>query len=76
MRKISIVIPVLNEAPGIANLLNNLQAWRVAGHELVLVDGGSTDGTCERGAPLVDQMRSAAQGRALQMNVGAAARAG
>ena len=76
MRKISIVIPVLNEALGIATFLAHLQAWRAAGHELILVDGGSTDGTCEHGAPLVDQALSAARGRALQMNVGAAASTG
>ena len=76
MRKISIVIPVLNEAPGIVTLLTHLQSWRAAGHELILVDGGSTDGTRERGAPWVDQVLSAARGRALQMNVGAAASTG
>ena len=43
--KISIIIPVLNEAALIAQTLSDLQRLRQAGHELIVVDGGSQDAT-------------------------------
>ena len=49
-----------------------LQPLRGAGHEVVLIDGGSCDGTCEIAWPLVDALLSAQRGRAHQMNAGAA----
>jgi rSAM/selenodomain-associated transferase 2 len=39
---------------------------------VVVVDGGSTDGTAERAAPLADAVIAAPRGRASQMNAGAA----
>ena len=44
---ISVVIPVRNEAQVLPCLLGDLADLRAAGAELILVDGGSTDGTCE-----------------------------
>jgi rSAM/selenodomain-associated transferase 2 len=72
MPSLSIIIPALNEAAGIETLLQGLQAMRAAGTELVLVDGGSTDGTPELAARWVDVVTAAPQGRAVQMNAGAA----
>jgi rSAM/selenodomain-associated transferase 2 len=72
MPSLSIIIPALNEAAGIETLLQGLQAMRAAGTELVLVDGGSTDGTPELAARWVDVVTVAPQGRAAQMNAGAA----
>ncbi len=69
---LSIVMPALNEATGIEATLAALQPLRARGVELVLVDGGSTDGTAERAAPWVDAVIAAPRGRALQMNAGAA----
>lgn len=43
---ISIIIPVLNEEDSIKNLLQQLQAYRRQGHEIIVVDGGSKDDTC------------------------------
>jgi rSAM/selenodomain-associated transferase 2 len=40
---------------------------------VVLVDGGSSDDTCAKAAPLVDQLISSQTGRAAQMNEGAKA---
>lgn len=40
---LSIILPVLNEAAGIASVLAPLQALRAAGVELIVVDGGSTE---------------------------------
>lgn len=69
--KLSIVIPVFNEAENIAATLNRLQAYRQQGHEVIVVDGGSRDNTIECAQGLVDQLLISKPGRAMQMNVGA-----
>jgi len=69
---LSIVMPALDEAAGIAATLQALQPLRARGVELVLADGGSADGTAELAAPWVDGVVLAPPGRALQMNAGAA----
>lgn len=70
---LSIVMPALNEAAGIAPLLVALQPLRARGVEIVLADGGSTDGTVQQAAPWVDAVVAPGRGRAVQMNAGAAA---
>jgi rSAM/selenodomain-associated transferase 2 len=68
---LSVVIPCLNEA-AIAELrLGALQSLRRVGHELILVDGGSTDGTPIIARPMVDRLLASPPGRARQMNLGA-----
>lgn len=74
--KLSIVIPVLNEAAGISRTLASLAPLRARGHEVIVADGGSEDGTRELAAPLADRVIAAPRGRARQMNAGAAAAAG
>lgn len=69
---LSIIVPALNEAPGIVAFLQPLQPLRTRGVEVVLADGGSTDATVEVAAPLVDRVVASPSGRALQMNAGAA----
>ena len=69
--RLTIVVPTLNEAAGIAAALDALQPLRAAGHEVVLVDGGSDDGTPALAAPRVDRVANAPRGRATQMNAGA-----
>ena len=66
-----IVIPVLNEGDALATRLHALQPLRERGAELVVVDGGSTDGTWAIARTLADQVLLAPQGRASQMNAGA-----
>ena len=73
---LSVIIPCLNEAPICASRLEALQFLRQEGHELVLVDGGSTDGTADVARPLVDRLLTSAPGRAIQMNRGAGAARG
>src|SRR6267143_357066 len=46
---------------------------RPSGHEVIVVDGGSDDGTASLAAPACDRLLIAARGRALQMNTGARA---
>ena len=40
-RRISLVVPVLNEAAGIVSALQALAPLRGRGHEVIVVDGGS-----------------------------------
>jgi len=74
--KISIVIPVLNEAALVVQNLPALQPLRAAGHELILVDGGSDDATVSLSEPFVDQTIRSSKGRSRQMNNGAMAAKG
>ena len=70
--RLSIVIPTLDEAAGIVDQLNALQPLRREGHEVIVVDGGSTDATAELARPLADLVLATSRGRSLQMNAGAA----
>ncbi|TAK43736.1 MAG: glycosyltransferase [Betaproteobacteria bacterium] len=74
--RLSIVIPVLDEARGIGATLAALQPLRARGHEVIVADGGSSDGTPALAAPLADRVIAAPRGRAVQMNRGAARAAG
>jgi rSAM/selenodomain-associated transferase 2/rSAM/selenodomain-associated transferase 1 len=73
---LSIVVPVLDEAAGIAAALAPLQPLRQAGVEVIVVDGGSRDATPTLAAPLADRALAAPRGRGSQMNAGAAAARG
>ncbi|MDH3287171.1 MAG: TIGR04283 family arsenosugar biosynthesis glycosyltransferase [Betaproteobacteria bacterium] len=68
---LSIIIPCLNEAEGIERTLATLEPVRCRGAEVIVVDGGSDDGTTGRAAPLADVVIAAPLGRASQMNAGA-----
>jgi len=71
-RRISIVVPTLNEADEIAAALAALAPLRSRGHEVIVADGGSSDGTPELARGTADRVVSAPRGRASQMNAGAA----
>ena len=68
---VSVVVPMRNEQKSVPELLATLEPF-IRLHELILVDGVSTDGTYEslqqRG---VGQLLQVAPGRARQMNEGA-----
>jgi rSAM/selenodomain-associated transferase 2 len=70
--KLSIVIPVLNEAAVLGETLASLAPLRARGHEVIVADGGSEDATREIATPLADRVIVAPRGRARQMNAGAA----
>lgn len=70
--KLSLIVPVLNEAESIPSLLSQLAPLRHAGHEIILADGGSSDGTVRVAQPYIDTLTRSDQGRAAQMNAGAA----
>ena len=67
---VSVVIPALNEAHYVARTLD--AARRGGPHEIIVVDGGSTDGTREIARAHDAVVLSAPPGRATQMNRGAA----
>lgn len=69
--KLSIIIPVLNEGPAIAQTLLALQPLREAGHEVIVVDGGSHDDTITVANPYADKIIQGPRGRSRQMNAGA-----
>jgi rSAM/selenodomain-associated transferase 2 len=69
--KLSIIIPVLNEAPAITRALLFLQPLREAGHEVIVVDGGSDDDTLLLSEPYADRVIHSSRGRSRQMNAGA-----
>jgi rSAM/selenodomain-associated transferase 2 len=74
--RLSIIIPVLNEAAGIAPLLRRLECLRERGAQIVLVDGGSSDDTVRLAAAHADLAIAAERGRASQMHAGALAATG
>ena len=70
-RKISIIIPVLNEAKRLGESLQRLQALRRRGHEIIVIDGGSRDGTTDQIEGRADRVLETSAGRSVQMNAGA-----
>ena len=70
--RLSIIIPVLDEAAGVGDFLQSLQDMRRDGVEIIVVDGGSSDDTACLAAPHVNRLLSAPKGRGGQMNAGAA----
>ena len=72
MHRLTIVIPVLDEATIIVGALEALAPLRARGAEVIVVDGGSSDGTPLLAKPLADHVIAARRGRGLPMNAGAA----
>lgn len=70
--KISIIIPALNESLLLQGVLSNLKNIGGPDLEIIVVDGGSADNTVEIASKYAHQILSAEQGRAIQMNHGAA----
>ncbi|MBD2183878.1 TIGR04283 family arsenosugar biosynthesis glycosyltransferase [Planktothrix sp. FACHB-1355] len=72
--KISIIIPVLNEAQNITKSV--LLAQNATNVEVIVVDGGSQDETVAIAKSLGVKVLSSPPGRAFQMNAGAAVASG
>lgn len=69
--RISVVVPVLNEANRLGLFLEHLQPFRRRGAEVLVCDGGSTDATPQIARSGADRVLGSAKGRAVQMNSGA-----
>lgn len=67
---ISVIVPTLDEAEGIAATIASARAPAV--REIIVVDGGSSDGTVDVARQHADAVLRAPRGRAAQMNAGAA----
>ncbi len=74
--RLTVIVPVLNEVRGIVSALSCLQTLRARGHEVIVVDGGSSDGTPDAARPFADRVLNSPRGRARQMNTGARAARG
>ena len=74
--RISIIVPVLDEAEGLAACLSRIEPLRTAEVELIVADGGSTDDTAAIAQRAADCVVSAPRGRASQMNAGASSASG
>jgi rSAM/selenodomain-associated transferase 2 len=68
--KTSIIIPTLNEEACLAETIESTK--RLAPHELIVVDGGSSDGTPDIAQRLSSRVIESDRGRAAQQNAGAA----
>ncbi|WP_224416071.1 TIGR04283 family arsenosugar biosynthesis glycosyltransferase [Modicisalibacter tunisiensis] len=69
--RLSVIVPVLNEASTIQACLTALLPLWVCGVEVIVVDGGSVDDTVALARPLADRVLVSERGRARQMNHGA-----
>lgn len=70
--RFSIIVPMLNEAQGLPRLMARLSALERQGNEVLIVDGGSDDGSADLAKRAGLRVLSSPPGRARQMNVGAA----
>lgn len=71
MKRLSVVLPALNEAATIGEALSRMPAIHVCGLERIVADGGSLDDTASIAAAQGARVVRAPRGRALQMNAGA-----
>lgn len=74
--RLSIIIPVLNEAASLPGLLAHLAQLRACGAEVIVVDGGSGDESQQLASRAGVRLICSGRGRARQMNAGAAAASG
>lgn len=70
--KLSIIVPMLDEATGLPDLCEHLLPLARAGVEVILVDGGSQDGSEAIARAAGFRVLASPPGRARQMNAGAA----
>jgi rSAM/selenodomain-associated transferase 2 len=70
--ELSVVIPALNEARALPELLRELAKQEGVELEVIVADGGSTDDTASRAMSAGAHVVAARRGRGAQMNAGAA----
>ena len=72
---LSVVIPTLNEAPRLPRLLQDLTAFTIE-HQVIIADGGSSDGTADLARAHGCTVVSSDPGRGRQLRAGIAAATG
>ena len=72
MRRLTVIVPVLNEAAILVGALRALAPLRARGAEVIVVDSGSSDGSPDLARPLADHVVAAPRGRGAPLNAGAA----
>jgi len=70
LKKLSTIVPMLDEAEGIAGTLRAIRRGAPEA-EIIVVDGGSADSSVAIAEPLCDVVVGESRGRARQMNAGA-----
>jgi rSAM/selenodomain-associated transferase 2 len=70
--RLSIIIPVLNEAKGLPSLFERIKSVCRSKNEVIVVDGGSEDDSRQVASRAGAQVICSERGRARQMNAGAA----
>jgi rSAM/selenodomain-associated transferase 2 len=76
MATVSVIVPVWNEAPQLQALRPTLMDMQARGHEVIVVDGASTDGSGEAARLVTPKVIASTRGRARQMNAGAVSASG
>ena len=69
-KDLSIIVPIFNEKENIQNLISHLNIWRQKGCEVIIVDGGSQDGSIHYLIKQGFTILISEKGRAKQMNMG------
>ena len=69
--RLSVVVPVLDDATALRDRSDELRGLASAVHEVIIVDGGSIDGSVEIARMLTRKCFSTGPGRSRQMNEGA-----
>ncbi len=69
--KLSFIVPILNEAENLPILLDHLLPYLRGGNEIILVDGGSVDGSIQLATCMGFEVIRTHASRACQMNAGA-----
>lgn len=70
--RLSIIVPILNEAEQLPELFAHLLPLQRAGCEIIFADGGSTDGSVSLAKLAGFSVIKSVRGRSQQMNAGAA----
>lgn len=71
MTRVSIIVPVLNDAASLKARRASLTEAQSLGHEVIIVDGGSGDDSRNVARSVTTRVLQCGRGRALQMNAGA-----
>ena len=76
MKRLSVIIPALDAAAGLGDVIDRLTCGGAAPGEIIVVDGGSVDRTAEVARSSGATVMSARRGRGIQMAAGAVAAKG